>query len=268
MSETDHDTESQAAVYVATSSRSVVTVISQINAARTFARQAGIEVVGEYIDLRGSEAQLVQVIEDAMGVNPPFRKVLAFNQARIHEQVAAINGCRERLAANRIEIVAVDESQADDPVQTSGQTVYSEHSERVRSGMRETARRGYYPFAIAPYGYRKVECWDKDVRRFELEPDQPTSDTVRQIYQRRMQGASKLDIVAELNANGVRAPALGHWSPTQVTRVLSNEVYCGTSLASRQDMDDPTTAVRVPNAFPAIVSQEEFELVRLMEHRQ
>ena len=268
MSETDHDTESQAAVYVATSSRSVVTVISQINAARTFARQAGIEVVGEYIDLRGSQAQLVQVIEDAMGDNPPFRKVLAFDQARIHQQVAATNGCRERLAANRIEIVAVDESRADNPARTIVQSVDSEHSERVRSGMRETARRGFYAFAIAPYGYRKVECWDKDVRRFKLEPDPPASDTVRQIYQLRIQGASKLDIAAELNSNGVSAPALGRWGPAQISRILGNEVYCGTSLASRQDMDDPTTAVRVPNAFPAIVSQEEFELVRLMEHRQ
>ena len=268
MSDTDHDAERQAAIYVSTSSRSVVTIISQINAARVCAQQTGIEVVGEYIDLRDSQLQLIQVIEDAIADDPPFRKVLAFDLARIRRHVEETSGCRERLDANRIKIIAVDESRADNAVEATGRTVYSEHSERVRSGMRETARRGFYAFAIAPYGYRKVESWDNDVRRFKLEPDPPASDTVRQIYQRRLQGASKLGIAAELNANGVRTPALGRWGPTQVTRVLTNEVYCGTSLAPTRDMENLSTAVRVRNAFPAIVSQEEFDLVRLMAHRQ
>ena len=268
MTETNHDAERQAAVYVSTCSRSVVTIISQVNAARIFARQTGIVVVGEYIDLRESQVQLVQVIEDATADDPPFRKVLAFDLARIRRRVAETSGCRERLAANRIEIIAVGAGRVGTAVQTVGEDAYSEHSERVRDGMRGTARRGFYPFAKAPYGYRKVEYWDDDVRRFKLEPDPPASDTVRQIYQRRLRGVSKIDIAAELNANGVRAPAIGRWGLTQVARVLSNEVYCGTSLAPRRDMQNPSTAVRVPNAFPAIVSQEEFDLVRRMEHRQ
>lgn len=266
MSETDHDAERQAAVYVSTCSRSVVTVISRINATRIFAQQNGIEVVGEYIDLRESQIQLVQVIEDATADDPPFRKVLAFDLARIHRRVEATSGCRERLAANRIEIIAVDAGGVSTAVQALGEAEYNEHSARVRSGMRETARRGFYPFAMAPYGYRKVEYWDQDVRRFKLEPDPPASETVRQIYQRRLHGGSKLDIAADLNANGVRTPARGRWGSTQVARVLSNEVYCGTSLAPRQDMQDPSTAVRVQNAFPSIVSQEEFDLIQLMEH--
>ena len=266
MSENDHDAERQAAVYITTSSRSVATVISQINTARNFARRTGIEVVGDYIDLRDSRVQLIQLIEDATADDPPFRKILAFDLTHIYRHAEETSGCRERLAANRIELIAVDENRAVNHAPTSGETAYSEHSDRVRRGMRETAQRGFYAFARAPYGYRKVESWDSGVRRFKLEPDPPASNTVRRIYDRRLQGASRPDIAAELNANGVRSPSLGDWGPSQVARVLRNEVYCGTSLAPRQDMGNPDTAVRVRNAFPAIISQEKFDLVRLMEH--
>ena len=136
------------------------------------------------------------------------------------------------------------------------------HSEQVRRGIRAVARRGFYAFARAPYGYRKVAAWDWNVRRFKLELDPPASETVRMIFDFRLVGASMLEIAAELNAIGTRAPAVGRWRAQQVSRILSNEVYCGTSIAARQDMQDSDTAVRVPNAFPAIVTQEEFDQVQ------
>ena len=105
---------------------------------------------------------------------------------------------------------------------------------------------------------------DCGVRRYKLEPDPPVSETVRMIFDLRLAGASRLEIAAELNAGGARAPTVGRWRGQHVSRILSNEVYCGVSAASRQDMQDPDTAVRVPNAFPAIVSQEEFDRVQRM----
>ena len=140
------------------------------------------------------------------------------------------------------------------------------HSEQVRRGMRAAAQRGFYVFAKAPHGYRKVAAWDQGVRRYKLELDPPDSETVRMIFDLRLAGASLLEIAAELNAIGARAPTVGRWRGQHVSRILGNEVYCGTSVASRQDMQDPETAVRVPNAFPAIVSQEEFDQVQNMRH--
>ena len=138
------------------------------------------------------------------------------------------------------------------------------HSEQVRRGMRAAAQRGFYVFANAPYGYRKVAAWDRGLRRYKLELDPPASETVRMIFDLRLAGASMLEITAELNAIDARAPTGGQWRGQHVSRILSNEVYCGTSVAARQDMQDPDTAVLAPNAFPAIVSQEEFDQVQRM----
>ena len=140
------------------------------------------------------------------------------------------------------------------------------HSQRVRRGIRAAAQQGFYAFAQAPYGYRKVTVWDHGVRHYTLELDPPASDTARRIFELRIEGATELEIAAELNATGASPPAVGRWRGQHVSRILSNEVYCGTSLAARQDMQDPDTAVRVPNAFPAIVTQQEFDQVQNMRH--
>ena len=86
------------------------------------------------------------------------------------------------------------------------------------------------------------------------------------IFDLRLAGASLLEIAAELNADGARSATVGRWRGQHVSRILRNEVYCGTSVAARQDMQDPDTAVRVPNAFPAIVTQQEFDQVQNMRH--
>ena len=61
-------------------------------------------------------------------------------------------------------------------------------------------------------------------------------------------------IAAELNATGTPGPNGRILSRRHIRQILRNEVYCGTNVLGRRD---PDTAVRVPNAFPAIVSQEE-----------
>ena len=95
--------------------------------------------------------------------------------------------------------------------------------------------------------------------------DPPASETVRWIFDLRLQGASASEIAAQLNARGHRPPGINPWNARQVRRILGNEVYCGTSLAARQDMENPDSAVRVVNAFPAIVTQQEFDTVQQME---
>ncbi|MCY4554969.1 MAG: recombinase family protein [Chloroflexi bacterium] len=264
MSENSDYSGRRTAIYVSTSDRSATTVINQINAARNFAQQVGIEVVAEYIDLRGSQAQLLHMMADATTKDPPFRKILAFDLTRIFGYANETSGCRESLDANGVEIMAVAEPRASETVQTIGKIAYSEHSEHVRRGMRETARRGFYAFGNPPYGYRKVDAWDNGVRRFKLEPDPPASETVRMIFDLRLGGATVLEISAELNAIGATFRVVGPWRERHVSRILSNEVYSGTSVAAREDMQSPDTAVRKPNAFPAIVTQEEFDQVQRM----
>ncbi len=84
------------------------------------------------------------------------------------------------------------------------------------------------------------------------------------IFDLRLEGTSEFEIAAELNASRAGAPSTSRWNTRDVRRILANEVYCGTAVAARQDMRNADTAVRVPNAFPAIVTQQEFEQVQRM----
>ena len=264
MSTNRHSAAQRAAIYASTSSRSMAFIRGQLDVARSHAERTGLEVVTEYVDLRGSKAQLLRMMADAAADDPPFRKVVVSDLSRISRRFDELNGHRERLAAHGVELISVTVSEADVPVSGIGEYLTSQHSEQVRRGMRAAAQRGFYVFASAPYGYRKVAARDQGVRRYKLEPDPPAAETVRMIFDLRLAGASLLEIAAELNAVGARAPAVGRWRARNVSRILSNEVYCGVSVAARQDMEDPDTAVRAPNAFPAIVSQEEFDRVQRM----
>lgn len=58
---------------------------------------------------------------------------------------------------------------------------------------------------------------------------------------------------------------VGRWEVRHVRRILGNEIYCGAAVAAKQqDLANTETAVRVLNAFPAIVNQAEFDRVQRM----
>ena len=186
---------------------------------------------------------------------------------RISLRADALNAHRARPATKGVDLVMATENNIAAIVAGNEEYQRRDHSESVRRGMRAAAQRGFYVFARAPYGYRKVPIWDNGVRRYKLELDPPASDTVRRIFDQRLEGAMELEITAELNASGVNSPAVAGWSVEHVRRILGNEVYCGTAVAAKQDMAKPETAVRTPNAFPAIVTQQEFDQVQRMPWR-
>ena len=266
MQTAQHRPTSSAAIYVSTRSGSMASTRNQIAATRSYAEETGFEVVREYVDLRGERTQLFQMIADATAPDRQFRKVVVYRLRRISRRVDELSEQLGRLVAHGVEIVSATEPEVDTLSQPIGDLLRSAHSERVRRGMRTLAQRGFYVFAMSPYGYRKVAVRYHGAGRFTLELGLPASETVRWIFDLRLEGASELEIAAELNARRASAPTAGRWTSQQVRRILSNEVYCGTSVAAKQDMASPDTVVRVPSAFPAIVSQEEFDLVQGMKY--
>ena len=137
-------------------------------------------------------------------------------------------------------------------------------AELVQSGLRVAAERGFYIFASAPYGYRKIAVSDRGTTRYKLEPDPQTVGTVQRIFDICLQGATERDIAQQLNLDGILSPTGHRWTIDQVRVSLSNEVYCGTILVRGRATGNADSRVRVLNAFPAIISQEEFDQVQSM----
>ncbi len=134
-------------------------------------------------------------------------------------------------------------------------------AQEVTRGMREAASRGFWMTTYAPYGYRRLYVQDGAKKRPRLELNPPHDAVVRRIFDLTLQGRTTLDILKTLNAEGIPSSSGKRWSKTVIHKLLTNEAYTGTLVwgTNAKDGQDP---VRVEDAFPAIVSHEEFQRVR------
>ncbi len=133
------------------------------------------------------------------------------------------------------------------------------HSQRQR-GLRESASRGFWVAPVPPHGYRKVAVEDGASKRQKLELNPPADAVMRRIFEMALKGESVLDIARTLNAEGIPTARGKRWNKTTIHAMLANEAYTGT-LVWGATAKDGLGAVRVENAFPAIVSREEFQQV-------
>ena len=85
---------------------------------------------------------------------------------------------------------------------------------RLRNGRAEKARQGGYAgFGSPAFGLQSV---DK-----ELVPDEAEQAAAARILELRGEGLSLREIIARLDAEGIRAKRGGGWSPSTVSRVLA-----------------------------------------------
>ena len=133
-------------------------------------------------------------------------------------------------------------------------------SQSIRRGQRASAANGFFVSSKAPFGYRKTLVDDNGRQRATLELDPTASETVRRVFDQLLQGMTEQNITADFNATGTPGPNGGVWTRAQINRIRTNQVYCGTIVWGRRD---PGNTVKAPNAFPAIVSQEEFNQAQL-----
>ena len=159
-------------------------------------------------------------------------------------------------------------------------------SVKTRSALQVKRKNGDYVGACPVYGYRKAP---DNKNQLVIDPD--AARVVREIYRRRVNGASAQRISEELNERGVLSPlaykvarGLPHptngyadsadakWSAQAVIRILQDETYTGTLVQGRQGthnhkikqlIDKPFDEwVRVEDVHEAIIPKREFDLVQ------
>ncbi len=136
---------------------------------------------------------------------------------------------------------------------------YSENlAQDVTRGMREAASRGFWVASRPPYGYKRVKVADGGKERPTLILNPPVDDLVRRIFDMAVNGKSVLDITRTLNDEGIPTTTDKPWLKTTVHRLLTNEAYTGT-LVWGQNAKEGAAPVRVNDAFPAIVTRDEFQ---------
>ncbi len=251
-----------------------LSVAAQLRALRDHASKNGQIVVREYIDEAESgriadRPQFRRMIDAASAPDAPFKEILVWKFSRFTRKREHAVAFKSMLRRKGVRVVSITEHADDTPtgklmeaIIESVDEFYSENlAQEVVRGMREAASRGFWVAPVAPYGYRKVHVQDGPKKRPVLELDPPRDAVVRRIFTMALSGTSILDITKTLNADGVSSPDGKRWMKTTVHRVLGNEAYTGT-LVWGVGAKDNTPPVRVDEAFPAIVSSQEFKKVQ------
>ena len=257
-----------------------LSVAAQLRALRDFAAKHGYVVAREYVDEAESgriadRPQFRRMLEAASRSDAPFQEILVWKFSRFTRKREHAVAFKSMLRRRGVRVVSITEHADDSPtgklmeaIIESVDEFYSENlAQEVTRGMREAAARGFWIATYAPYGYRKVHVQDGAKQRPKLERDPPADAVVRRIFDLTLQGHSVLGIVRVLNAEGIPTRNGGRWLKNTVHGMLTNEAYTGTLVWGTRSKDN-APPVRVEDAFPAIVTTEEFARVnQLLQSR-
>ena len=145
---------------------------------------------------------------------------------------------------------------------------YSENlAQEVTRGMRESASRDSWVSSYASFGYNRVMVQDGPNKRPTLKHNQDVARIVSRIFDMAEAGKGMTEITKTLNDEGILSPKGKLWGKTSVHTILVNEAYTGTLIwgVNAKDNAEP---VRVEEAFPAIVTKNQFSRVsKLMRSR-
>lgn len=156
---------------------------------------------------------------------------------------------------------------------------------KIRSHLDVKRRKGEFIGSFTIYGYKK----DEDNHN-TIVIDEYAAGIVNDIYVWKIAGMSQQKIADKLNDMGVLSPAeykrscginykakfqtksKALWSAVAVTRILTNEGYTGTLIQGKYTTPnykvkktiekDSGDWVRIENAYEAIISREQFNLVQ------
>ena len=156
---------------------------------------------------------------------------------------------------------------------------------KIRSHLDVKRRKGEFIGSFTIYGYAKDE---HDHNKIVI--DEYAAGVVRDIYQWKISGMSQQRIADKLNDMGVLSPeeykkscgikysanlqTKKHaiWSAVAITRILTNESYTGTLIQGKVTtpnykvkktvIKDEEDWVVIPNAFEAIITKEQFDMVQ------
>ena len=251
-----------------------LSVAAQLRALRDYAERNGYLVVREYVDeaesgLIADRPQFSRMLDEAGKPEAPFQEILVWKFSRFTRKREHAVAFKSMLRRRGIRVVSITEQADDTPtgklleaIIESVDEFYSENlAQEVSRGMREAASRGFWMTSYAPYGYKKVHVQDGAKTRPRLELNPPSDAVVRRVFDMVLHGKSILDVTKVLNAEGIPTTNGKKWLKTTINTMLANEAYTGT-LVWGANARNGTPPVRIENAFPAIVSQQEFRKVR------
>ncbi len=252
-----------------------LSVAAQLRALRDYAERNGYLVVREYVDEAESgrvadRPQFRKMLDEASETDAPFREILVWKFSRFTRKREHAVAFKSMLRRRGIRVTSITEHADDTPtgklmeaIIESVDEFYSENlAQEVTRGMREAASRGFFLGSSAPFGYSRIKVQDGAKERPTLVIDTATSPIVEEIFERSRRGQGLKEIAQALNDRGITINGR-RWYKRRLHYLLTNEAYTGTAVWGKKAKEGQTPdPVRVEDAWPAIISREQFEAVQ------
>lgn len=140
-------------------------------------------------------------------------------------------------------------------------------SSEVKKGHKETALKGLHNGGYAPFGYDVVD------QKYVVNPLE--AGYVRKIFDAAINREGFTELLHEMQSSGITGKRGRPIRYTQIYEILRNEKYTGTYTYSpeeeknRSDRRGKPNAIKIENAFPAIITKAQFmEVQKIMDARK
>lgn len=231
-------------------------IAGQLRECRRYADANGFTIIKEYTDsaLTGKTDKrpaFQQMIKDSE--NGAFQAVIVWKLDRFARNRYDAAMYRHKLTKNGVRIYSAMENISDSPEGIILEGLMESLAEYYSANLAENVKRGLYDSALEfkvlsqpTYGYKRGENG-----RYEI--DEYTAPIVARIFNEYASGKPYMQIVDDLNKDGLRTAQGKPFNKNSLRNILRNEKYIG--VYRYKD-------IYAPNAIPAIVSRELFDSVQ------
>lgn len=254
---------------------------AQVRACRDYAKAHNITVVSIYADEaisgKGSQTskrmQYQKMLRDAE--KHLFNTILIHKYDRIARNLGEHVNLEQKLSSLGVSLIATaqdfgntNEAKIVRALMWSLSEYYIDNlSTETKKGLRETALKGLHNGGYPPFGYDVIEQ-KYIINTFE-------AYWVQKIFDAAKNRLGFTDLLSQMEGAGVRGKRGKILKYTQIYEILRNEKYTGTYSYSmdeeknRADRRKKPNAIRIENAFPAIIDMETFkEVQKIMDERK
>lgn len=228
----------------------------QLTVCHEYAERNGYQIVNEYIDRAISgrsddRPDFQRMIEDSK--SGAFQYVLVYKLDRFARNRYDSAIYKVQLKKNGVKVISCMENIGDNPesiileavLEASAEYYSIDLAQKIKRGMIESAKKGYYLSSRPPIGYKKQD------RRLVADPD--ISPHVRWAFEAYADGMSRKDILKELNRRGLRTTAGKPLVGSSLQKMFGNEKYLG--ILDQQGF-------RIEDAHEAIIDRDLFDKVQ------
>ena len=229
----------------------------QLHDCYEWAQQQNVMVIKEYIDramtgTKDDRPDFQRMIEDA--AKRQFELVIVWKLDRFSRNRYDSAIYKTRLKKYGVRVVSVKENISDAPegiilegmLESMAEYYSANLSQNVKRGIRESMEKGYFCGGLIPYGYK--------VEDHHLVPDEKTAPVIRYVFEEYAKGASKKEIIEELNRRGYRNRNGKPLTLTSFQHAMHMTTYYGDHVFKGQV---------IPGCATPIITKETFDKVQV-----